>query len=667
MGAFFGSVHFRTGDRDAVRPILERVAVQRRCRFLLGPALHGWVTTYPEMHGQDERVVKAAVKRFPGEALHVLVHDDDVFAYTYFHGGKVADEYNSCPDYFEKAPPHVKEESRGRPELLAHLLAPGKTLVALQALLSPEEAEGVLFKQELLGRFADLLGLPNALTSYEYLQSGESDGVVGWDQFLHVPDDSAQKARKSEAEASIAQVKERMRAEGLLLLEKSAGEPGLAPAPSLWCPDREGDGFLVCSRRTWGNLTPTPVQRYGPPWSGPVDAGLALEGPSELLVPSPSGRYLAAGCRPGEAKVPVWDMGAHAIVAEIAQPGPVAWAGFSADEQFLVTLCWVRRRDAAGMGGQPVASFQVGGVGSGRGVASFQIEYAQRAAVHPAGVILIADALNRLTFAQLPSGQVIKSLFVGGQQDLGPLNQAFAGQVQQAVGQLDPDVMEEQMRAMMAKQLKHMEKAVRRAPLPPGVASAEEFIERFKQQIEQTIAQMRQQFQQRKQAGPAALATPVRGNESVNCLECSPDGRIVFVATDKGVQVFAWEALAAATESMPAPLFAAEAEAVGVEVGHGMTSTHRMVYALAHDAAGNRLLFGGLEGKVGFLDLTTGRGGTLLDPPGRPAVQRLGLSRDRRSLCCSCQPDLLVNNNKRRPALLQVWNYAALEQRLTGG
>ena len=80
----------------------------------------------------------------------------------------------------------------------------------------------------------------------------------------------------------------------------------------------------------------------------------------------------------------------------------------------------------------------------------------------------------------------------------------------------------------------------------------------------------------------------------------------------------------------------------------------------------DQLLFGGMEGKVGFLDLATGRSGTLLDPPGRPAVQRLGLSRDRASLCCTCQPDLLVNNRKRRPALLQVWNYAALEQRLMG-
>jgi hypothetical protein len=665
MGAFFGSVHFRTEDRNAVRRLLERVAARRRCRFLLGPALHGWVAAYPEMHGQDERVVNAVVKHFAGEALHVLAHDDDIFAYTYFQDGKVADEYNSSPDYFGEAELHVREASRGSPELLAHLLAPGRTSDELQALLSPEEAEGALFKGELLRRFAELLGLPNALTSYEYLQAGESEGVEGWDEFLHVPDDSAAKGHKREAEASIDRVKERMRAEGLLLLEQSAGEPGLVPLPPLWCPDRQGDGFLVCGRRAGPARTIGPVQRYAPPWTGPTDTGLTLAGPSELLVPSPSGRYLAAGCS-AEAKVPVWDLDAHAVVAEIAQAGHVTWAGFSPDEQFLITLCWDHSRAAAVPGGQPVASCQVAEVASGRAVASFRVEYAQRAAVHPSGVLLVADALNRLTLAKLPAGPVGKTLFIGGRQDLGLLNQLLAAQAQQAFAQLDPDVMEQQMRATLDKQIKHMEEAARRGPLPPGVANAEEFIARFKQQIEQSIAQMRQQFQQRKQAGPSALTPPDRGTESVTCLECSPDGRFVFVATDKGVRVFAWDALAAATEGTPAPLFAAEAEAVAVELGHGMTAAHRMVYALAHDAAGNRLLFGGLDGKVGFLDLDTGRSGTLLDPPGRPAVQRLGLSRDRGSLCCTCQPDPLARG-KRRPPLLQVWNYAALEQRLVGG
>jgi hypothetical protein len=656
MGAFYGSVYFRTEDRDAVRRTLEQVAQKPRCRFLLGPALGGWVAAYPEMHGQDERVVKAVVKHFPGEALHVLVHDSDIFAYGFYRNGEPVDEYNSCPDYFEEAPPHVKEACRGRPERLAHLLAPGKTLAELEGLLS-EEAERPLFADDLLRDFAELLGLPNALTSYEYLKAGETDDTEGWDQFQHVPDDSGEKARKREAEESIERVKERMRAEGLLRLEKAADEGGLVPAVPVWCPDREGSGFLAIWSRLGAGASPAALERYAPPWEGPAATELKLQGMPQNLVLSPSGRYLAADGYLPEWKMRLWDLDTRSVVADTAQHRGATWVGFSPDEQFLILLCPT---------GQAVGEGVILKLPGGRRVTSFPVPNVQRAAVHPSGVLLVADPLGRLTLLDLPSGSVRKTLFVGGRHDLGPLHQAFAAQAQQAMAQMDPDALEQQMRAGMEKQIKHVEQAVRRGPLPPGM-TAEKFIEAFKQQMEKTIAQMRQQFEQRKQAGAGAVAVPERGKETVSCLECSADGRLVFAGTDQGVRVFSWDGVTAATESTPLPLFTAEAEPVAVEVGHGMTTTQRMVYALAHDAAGNRLLFGGLEGKARFLDLVTGRCGTLLDPPGRPALQRLGLSRDRGALCCTCQPDLFAQGRQRRPALLQVWNYAALEQRLVGG
>ena len=37
-------------------------------------------------------------------------------------------------------------------------------------------------------QFVTLLGFSNAISSYEYLQSGERDGIKGWKQFVHVPD-----------------------------------------------------------------------------------------------------------------------------------------------------------------------------------------------------------------------------------------------------------------------------------------------------------------------------------------------------------------------------------------------------------------------------------------------------------------------------------------------
>jgi len=35
--------------------------------------------------------------------LHVVVHDDDIFCYFFYRGGRLVDRYNSFPDYFAEA------------------------------------------------------------------------------------------------------------------------------------------------------------------------------------------------------------------------------------------------------------------------------------------------------------------------------------------------------------------------------------------------------------------------------------------------------------------------------------------------------------------------------------------------------------------------------------
>jgi hypothetical protein len=154
-------------------------------------------------------------------------------------------------------------------------------------------------------------------------------------------------------------------------------------------------------------------------------------------------------------------------------------------------------------------------------------------------------------------------------------------------------------------------------------------------------------------------APAAHGAERPSCLECSADGRFLVCATDKGVRVFAWDELLAAANSTPPPVFSVGAEPVAVEMGQGTATVPGHFLALVHDAAGGRLLFSGVEGKVRFLDLQSGQTGVLLDPPGRPGILRLGLSRDRSSLCCLCQPGLFDGRHPQAP-VLQLWNYATL-------
>jgi len=57
------------------------------------------------------------------------------------------------------------------------------------------------------------------LSSYEYLDSGERDGIQGWKQFIHIPDLTDEKAAKRAAQANIKAEKKRLQKEGLLLAE----------------------------------------------------------------------------------------------------------------------------------------------------------------------------------------------------------------------------------------------------------------------------------------------------------------------------------------------------------------------------------------------------------------------------------------------------------------
>jgi hypothetical protein len=665
MGSFFGSVHIRTEDRDAVRKVLEQVAKKQKARFLLGPALNGWVAVYPDNNGQDVRVAAAIGGKLTADALYVMVHDDDIFAYSFYQRGELVDHYNSCPDYFdgvfdteglEEELGEEPAECGGRPEVFRHLLKSDGDLAELQALLSPGQARSVVFASELLDRFAGLLGLANAATAYEYLMQDETDGIDGWEGFTHVPDLSAEKAKKRAAEDALAAAKRRLRDEGLLLLEQAG--TGKAPRVTMpvWCPDRDG-GFLVCWSDMFGQGPPS-LERYGPPWSaGPQPTGLAGERYVMALASSRSGRYWATGDGTGLAKV--WDAEHARPLLEIKHDRHVVWTGFTADEKYLVTLS---AQDGA-----------VTALDTRQRVASFPVLHAKTGSIHPSGTLVVADELGKLVFIDLPSGRVGKTLRVGGRQGFPPMGQLLGAHVQRG-GQQSVAAVREAMEAALKQQLagvEAMQEKLRAAYRKAGMPEPEGLAERMRQEIEKLIADTQKRLEglqaaARPGGAPPQAGVPAQGLERLHALEVSADGRWLSYAAQQGVRVLAWDAVTAAAEATPAPAFAAVAEPVAVDMGQsGMTTTQAQTYAVAHDPAANRLLFAGLEGKVKALDLATGQVRVLLDPPGRPPINRLGLARDGSALCCTCQPEMFGGNNRPAP-LVQVWNYAALSAKLGG-
>lgn len=201
MGAFYGSIHVRTDDVDAVRKVLDSAA-KRKWKFLVSPIIDGWVAVYPSQHGQDERVSKAIAKELDSPILHVAVHDDDVFYYWYYRDGKVIDRFSSCPEYFGQISPRMKILLRGKPERLADLLTIPGDLQRLLGLVEAMRTEP-LFASDRPEQFAKLFGLSNVSTSYEYLMADETEGVERWDEFVHVPDLSEERRAEQEVAARI--------------------------------------------------------------------------------------------------------------------------------------------------------------------------------------------------------------------------------------------------------------------------------------------------------------------------------------------------------------------------------------------------------------------------------------------------------------------------------
>ncbi|HEV3079726.1 MAG TPA: hypothetical protein VGY66_08100 [Gemmataceae bacterium] len=655
MGGFYGSVHVRSNDQAAVKAALQAIAVKQKARFLLGPVVNGWVSIYPNNSGQDERLAKVIARRIQGECIYVVVHHDDLFAYDYFQDGKRIDSYNSRPDYFQEVSAREKARLRGRPRLLEHLLAPGRSLQELASLLSENSVEESPFASNQLEGFAGLLGLPNAITAYEYLMDGETDGVECWDKFIHVPDLSVENAQKEAANTETLQEKERLRQAGLLVYE-SRGQ-GSALRHVAWCRDGAGSGFLV-RWQDYGDRNPQPraLERVGPPWSGATPTPILVEPFVYQLCTSPTGRFLAVGHGSGNWKSAVWDLASQERLWETENsPHTAPRLLFSADERHLV------RHDQ-----ETVAVFKVE---TGRRLAEYKSWQARCVAMHPSGTVVSGDARGKLIFLDPLSGRRLKTLCLGAKVDERPLHIASAQHIQATISHMETD----EARTKSQKQFTGMAKLFAKefsgsqgdpkALLKAGFVLAPDGTVDVPKSAEAHIAKLRQTLEtQKRRLLEAQMATGVesdamRGSEQAAALLCSPEGQRLFAGTDRGLRVYDWNALMQAEEVTPP-------STISMDAGAAM---HAHIRALVFDEPANRLLFGGLDGVIRCLDLPSAGWQPLIALPGSTPVLEMGLSADRRFLCCVSHEPATKHMRSSPPPTLQVWNYGLLSERLHRG
>lgn len=132
-------------------------------------------------------------------------------------------------------------------------------------------------------------------------------------------------------------------------------------------------------------------------------------------------------------------------------------------------------------------------------------------------------------------------------------------------------------------------------------------------------------------------------------------GRRLAVATDQGVRVVEWQSL---IEGRLEPV--ARALSAVVRVGD---SNHRRACTCLFTPDDRSVLYAGLEGNIGRLDIEADNPTIQLVVPGSPPIIEMQASRDSRFLVTLCRPKML--ERKPDPPLVQVWDYELLLRRQT--
>lgn len=138
------------------------------------------------------------------------------------------------------------------------------------------------------------------------------------------------------------------------------------------------------------------------------------------------------------------------------------------------------------------------------------------------------------------------------------------------------------------------------------------------------------------------------------------DGRWIVFATQIGLRVMAWDALLAATKIAPKPAFSVIPSSSSKPATLPAHEHPDHLDDVAVDDAQSRVLFGGMEGTIRYLNLKDGSEGVLLDPPDKSSIVRLGLSPNRETIACLCGPRFEQAQTNERCWQVQVWNYTGL-------
>jgi len=175
MGATYLSMQLRTTDRDSVVVELSAIAsknVGAGLRFYVAEASEGWLPVFPNFTPELERAAKDLSARVDCLVLLLLSADEDDLYVMFFRDGKQLPWFKVAAGRVRRG--KEREKLAAKLEALANV-CDEECRARLVAVLA--DSPGVNFSSELLQSVCEILGIRNALTSFDYLQRGEREGL----------------------------------------------------------------------------------------------------------------------------------------------------------------------------------------------------------------------------------------------------------------------------------------------------------------------------------------------------------------------------------------------------------------------------------------------------------------------------------------------------------
>ena len=170
MGSFYTNITVKGAFQQELADFIQ---AQGRIAYVSN-TVRGYTVVFDEKcEEQDTRVLAKLAsklsKKLRCRALAVLNHDDDILLYQLYENGKLADEYDSCPDYFDMETTSPRPPQGGDLRKLAETFGveyPGDEAAAI---LRRDDYAFAVERHEELAR---VLGLPDFVAGlgYRYLE-----------------------------------------------------------------------------------------------------------------------------------------------------------------------------------------------------------------------------------------------------------------------------------------------------------------------------------------------------------------------------------------------------------------------------------------------------------------------------------------------------------------